>query len=231
MANYLIIGGSSAVGSTIVNDLISNGHKVIASYFSTPIKLKHPKLTTFKWDVKSSWREEFIQDEEIDGFVYCPGAINLKPFHRSKLEDFQDDLDLQVFGVIRALQGVLKNLKKSRSASIVLISSIAVQRGFSFHSVIGVSKGAIEGLVKNLAAELAPQIRVNGVAPSIVDSQMSTRLLNTEEKRTMIASKHPLKRIGRPEDIGNTVSFLLSKDSSWITGQIMQVDGGKSNLL
>jgi len=86
-------------------------------------------------------------------------------------------------------------------------------------------------LVKNLAAELAPQIRVNGVAPSIVDSTMSTRLLNTEEKRTMIASKHPLKRIGRPEDIGKTVSFLLSEDSSWITGQIMRVDGGKSNLL
>jgi len=108
MANYLIIGGSSAVGSTIVNDLLSNGHKVFTSYFSTPIELKHPQLTTFKWDVKTNWPEEIIQEEEIDGFVYCPGAINLKPFHRSKLEDFQDDLDLQVFGVIRALQGVLQ---------------------------------------------------------------------------------------------------------------------------
>ena len=231
MATFLIIGGSSTVGTAIVHDLLSNGHKVFASYFCTPIEFQHPKLTSFKWDVHSEWLEEIIQDDEIDGFVYCPGAINLKPFHRSTLKEFHDDLDLQVFGAIRVLQGNLQKLKKNRPASVVLISSIAVQRGFPFHSIIGVSKGAIEGLIKNLAAELAPQIRVNGVAPSIVDSRMSSRLLNSDEKRAMLASNHPLKRIGKPQDICKIVTFLLSEDSSWITGQVVRVDGGKSNLL
>ena len=231
MATFLIIGGSSAVGSAIVDDLLSNGHKVFASYFRTPIEFKHPQLTSFKWDVLSEWSEETIPDEKIDGFVYCPGAINLKPFHRSTIENFHDDLELQVFGAIRAIQGNLQKLKKSQSASVILISSIAVQRGFPFHSIIGVSKGAIEGLIKNLAAEFAPQIRVNGIAPSIVNSRMSTRLLNSDEKKDNIASKHPLKRIGEPKDICKIATFLLSEDSSWITGQILRVDGGKSNLL
>ena len=231
MSTFLIIGGSSSVGSAILKDLLASGHKVFASYFCTPIEFKHPQLTSFKWDVLSEWGEETIPDEAIDGFVYCPGAINLKPFHRSTLDNFHDDLELQVFGAIRAIQGNLRKLKKSQSASLVLISSIAVQRGFPFHSIIGVSKGAIEGLIKNLAAEFAPQMRVNGIAPSIINSRMSSRLLNSDEKKDALASKHPLKRIGESEDISKIATFLLSENSSWITGQIIRVDGGKSNLL
>lgn len=230
MGNYLIIGGSSTVGISIVQDLLSKGHKVFASFFQTPIDFNHPNLTTFEWDVKNEWNSENVPDERIDGFVYCVGAINLKPFRGIKLDDFRNDLDIQVFGAVRALQGNLKKLKKSSNASVVLISSIAVQTGFPFHAMIGVSKGAVEGLVRNLASEFAPQIRVNGIAPSIVESRMSAVFLNKQDKKEMIASKHPLKRIGKSEDIGKTACFLLSSDSSWMTGQILSVDGGRSNL-
>jgi NAD(P)-dependent dehydrogenase (short-subunit alcohol dehydrogenase family) len=231
METYLVIGGSSAVGKSIISELLLKGNMVCATFNDTNIEIVHENLKTIKWETSEEWNKENVLTDTIDGIVYCPGMITLKPFHRFKTEDFLRDLDVQVFGAIRVIQGALEQLMKSSNASIVLISSIAVQRGFPFHSMIGVSKGAIEGLIKNLAAEYAPKIRVNGIAPSIIDSKMTSRILNNKIKRENIAENHPLKRIGRPDDIGKMASFLLSKDSSWISGQIIPVDGGKSNLL
>jgi NAD(P)-dependent dehydrogenase (short-subunit alcohol dehydrogenase family) len=170
---------------------------------------------------------DFI-DENLDGIVYCPGAINLKPFRTIKPEKFIDDYNLQVLGFVKVVQGLLKKLNPG--ASIICYSTVAVQTGFNYHSLVGASKGALEGLVTSLAAELAPNFRVNAIAPSLVNTPMAGTLLNTEEKIKANGDRHPMKRIGTPEDIANITTFLLSEDSSWITGQVMHVDGGKSTI-
>jgi NAD(P)-dependent dehydrogenase (short-subunit alcohol dehydrogenase family) len=141
-----------------------------------------------------------------------------------------EDYKLQVLGAIKSIQAVFPRLKKSTSASIVLFSTVAVQSGFHYHSLVSTSKGAIEGLTRTLAAELAPSIRVNCIAPSLTDTPLSGNLLNLPEKREAHALRHPLKRTGTAEDIANLAEFLLTATSSWITGQILHVDEGISSL-
>ena len=166
----------------------------------------------------------------IDGLAYCVGSIQLKPFHRFTEEDFIRDYQLQVLGAVKVIQEILHKLKQSSSPSIVLFSTVAVQTGFTFHSLVSASKGAIEGLTKALAAELSPKIRVNCIAPSITQTPLAGALLNTEEKITANGQRHPLGRIGQPNDIAELAAFLLSEKSSWITGQIMHIDGGISTI-
>jgi NAD(P)-dependent dehydrogenase (short-subunit alcohol dehydrogenase family) len=168
--------------------------------------------------------------ETLDGLVYCPGSINLKPFSRIKPEDYTNDFNLQVGGFIKVLQAVQPNLKKSEHASVLVFSTVAVQIGMPFHAQVSVSKGAIEGLTKALAAEFAPSIRVNCIAPSLTETPLAAQLLNTEEKKAAIALRHPLKKIGTAADIANMASFLLSEKAGWITGQIMHVDGGMGSV-
>jgi NAD(P)-dependent dehydrogenase (short-subunit alcohol dehydrogenase family) len=168
--------------------------------------------------------------EVIDGIAYCPGSINLKPFTRFSEEDFIEDYKLQVVGAAKIIKQVLPLLKKSENASIVMFSTIAVGQGFPFHALVSSSKGAVEGLTKALSAELAPKIRVNCIAPSLTNTPLASGLLNTPEKVAAQDQKNPLKRIGRAEDIANAAMFLLSDKSSWISGQIMHIDGGMSSL-
>ncbi|MEP6597760.1 MAG: SDR family oxidoreductase, partial [Ginsengibacter sp.] len=116
------------------------------------------------------------------------------------------------------------------NASIVLFSTVAVQTGLPFHAQVAASKGALEGLTKALAAEFAPKIRVNCIAPSLTDTPLASSLLNTGQKAEANAQRHPLKRIGTTADIANLAEFILSDKASWITGQIIHVDGGISTL-
>ena len=141
-----------------------------------------------------------------------------------------NDFNLQVIGAIKVIQAIMPKLKKAENASIVLFSTVAVQTGFSFHSQVSASKGAIEGLTKALAAEFAPKIRINCIAPSLTDTPLATSLINTEQKAEANAQRHPLKRIGKAEDLANMAEFLLSEKSGWITGQVFHVDGGMSAL-
>jgi NAD(P)-dependent dehydrogenase (short-subunit alcohol dehydrogenase family) len=168
--------------------------------------------------------------EILDGVVYCPGSINLKPFARIKSEDFTNDFNLQVGGLIKVLQAAQPALKKSEHASVVVFSTVAVQMGLPFHTQVSASKGAIEGLTKALSAEWAPSIRVNCIAPSLTDTPLAAQLLNTEEKKAANALRHPLKKIGTAADIANMAAFLLSEKASWITGQVLHVDGGMSTV-
>jgi NAD(P)-dependent dehydrogenase (short-subunit alcohol dehydrogenase family) len=168
--------------------------------------------------------------EILDGIIYCPGSINLRPFERIKPADFVSDFNLQVIGAVKLIQAVLPRLKKSNRASITLFSTVAVQNGLPFHSQVAASKGAVEGLTRALAAELAPTIRVNCIAPSLTDTPLAAGLLNTDIKREANAMRHPLKKIGSATDIANMAAFLISDKAAWITGQIIHVDGGMSSI-
>lgn len=230
MKNYLIIGGSSGIGFASSELLAKKGHQVYASYNTNLPTVNEKRINYFKYNVLEDESSFENLPEKLDGLVYCPGAINLKPFHRIKPEAFLEDYELQVTGAVKVIQAVLSKLKTAENSSIVLFSTVAVQSGFNFHSMVSASKGAIEGITRALAAEFAPKIRINCIAPSLTDTPLAGRLLNSHEKIAVNAERHPLKRIGKPEDIANAVYYLLGDDSSWITGQVLKVDGGLSAI-
>jgi 3-oxoacyl-[acyl-carrier protein] reductase len=172
--------------------------------------------------------DSFIDEDNIDGIIYFPGSINLKPFKRLKIENFREDFDINVVGLLKILKFYESRL--SEKSSLVFISTVAANLGMPFHSSVSVSKSAIEGLTKSLAAEWAPKVRVNCIAPSLVETKLAKRFFRTEDQKEMMNQKHPLKRTGLPEDIVNALDFLISNKSSWISGQILNVDGGMSTL-
>jgi NAD(P)-dependent dehydrogenase (short-subunit alcohol dehydrogenase family) len=230
MKTYLIIGASSGIGLQLATTLAIEGNKVIGTFNSHPIESTNLNIAYHQVNVLDETLDFSFLPETLDGVVYCPGSINLKPFARIKPEDFTNDFNLQVGGLIKVLQAAHPSLKKSEYASVVVFSTVAVQVGLPFHTQVSASKGAIEGLTKALSAEWAPSIRVNCIAPSLTDTPLAASLLNTEEKKAANALRHPLKKIGTADDIANMASFLLSEKASWITGQVMHVDGGMSSV-
>lgn len=230
MSNYLVIGASSGIGLQLANQLAESGHKIYGTYFKNKIESGHTQIEYHYLNVMDENISLDFLPESIDGLVYCPGSINLRPFERIKPQDFVNDYTLQVIGSIKVLQAALPKLKKCENASVVLFSTVAVQTGLSFHSQVSASKGAVEGLTKALAAEYAPKIRINCIAPSLTDTPLAASLLNSEQKAEANAQRHPLKRIGKAEDLANMAEFLLSGKSGWITGQIFHVDGGMSTV-
>ena len=229
MKNYIVIGGSTGIGVELVKLLEEEGSKVIATY-NTNFIPDRKNVEYLKYDVLNDDLEIDDFPEEIHGLAYCPGSINLKPFHRFSEKDFIDDFKFQVLGATNVIKQLLSKMKKSKNSSIVLFSTIAVQSGFSFHSQVSMSKGAIEGLTRSLAAELAPKIRVNSIAPSLTDTPLALKLLNTAEKVQFQSEKNPLKKIGEAKEIAEAAAFLLTNKSSWVTGQIIHVDGGHSTI-
>jgi len=229
MKTYIIIGASSGIGLQLAKTLADKGDTVIGTYNSHPLE-NSENITYHSLNVTGAELDLSFFPEVIDGIIYCPGSINLKPFGRIKIEDFLSDFNLQVGGLIKVLQYAFPALKKSEYASVVVFSTVAVQLGLPFHSQVSASKGAIEGLTKALSAEWAPSIRVNCIAPSLTDTPLAANLLNTDEKKAANALRHPLKKIGTASDIANMAAFLLSENAAWITGQIIHVDGGMSTI-
>tara|TARA_Y200000002_G_scaffold99076_1_gene80332 strand:+ start:339 stop:1034 length:696 start_codon:yes stop_codon:yes gene_type:complete len=225
--NILLIGGSSGIGLSLVNQ-ISQDHNVYVACRSNNSLPEN--INYINYDVLNDELDSSLVPETIDSFIYLPGSINLRPFKSLSIESFKEDLEINLIGLIKSLKSVLKNLTASNSASIVLFSTVAVQRGMPFHSSVSSSKGAIEGLAKSLAAELSPKIRVNVIAPSLVNTPLANRFLNNDIKIEKSANRHPLKRIGSASDIANLTDYLISDKSSWITGQIIAVDGGLSTI-
>lgn len=227
--NILIIGGNSGIGFEAVKLLSFQGDNVfVASRSDSEIQgLAHVSHQPYDVLRKDS---ELDLPEQLDGMVYCPGSINLKPFGRLSDEEFQSELEVNYLGAVRAIRLAHSALKKSESASIVLFSTVAVQTGLPFHASISGAKGAIEGLTRSLAAEFSPKIRVNCLALSLTDTPLASSLLSSEEKRKASADRHPLKRIGDPAEVAKAAAFLLGPDSGFITGQVLQIDGGISSL-
>ena len=221
--NILIIGGSSGIGFQIVKKINEEHNVFVANRTNESLSgLNHQYI---KVDVSKETLDPSYLPDSLDGLVYCPGSINLRPFRGLKPETFIEDFNLNVMGAVRSINAVLKNLNNSSQASIVLFSTVAVQIGMPFHSSVAVSKGAIEGLTRSLAAELAPKISVNAIAPSIVNTPLAEKFLNSESKMERAVERHPLKKVGSADEIANFAIHLLF-NSSWMTGQILGVDGG-----
>jgi len=227
MNRFVFVGGSTGIGLAATQLLSQDGHQILhfGRQAGKLADIKHVFHTSY--DILSEQPFPSLEGP-IDGLVYFPGSITLKPFRSLSLSDFEQDWKINFLGAVKVLQMLYANLKDSKFASVVLFSTVAVQRGMPFHASISSAKAALEGLVRSLAAEWAPSIRVNAVAPSLTDSPLASRLLSTDDKRKASAERHPLKRFGSPEDVAHVVKFLLLPNSSWITGQIIHVDGGLS---
>lgn len=222
-----IIGGTSGIGRATVAQLQADGHFVHAACRS-PEKLADLGVVAQPFDAAAPG--PLTWPERLDGFVYFPGSISLKPFHRLTAEDFQRDLQVNLFGAIAALQSALPALKASGNASVVLFSTVAVAQGMPMHASISAAKGAVEGLARSLAAEWAPVIRVNVIAPSLTDTPLAGALLNSDLKKEAAAKRHPLQQVGRSEDMASLVAHLLSGHARFMTGQVLHVDGGLSSV-
>jgi len=229
--NIFIVGGSSGIGLELVKVLSDNHHEIYVGSRTADTLAKNPGVHHIPMDVTAETLDLETLPETLQGLVYCPGTIVLKPFQRLTIDDFKEDFDINLLGAVKVIQGCLKQLKKSQTgASIVLFSTVAVKTGMAFHASVASAKAAVEGLTRSLAAEFAPRIRVNAIAPSLTDTPLAQNLLASEEKRKASADRHPLKRVGRPQEIAGSAAFLLSDAGAWITGQVLPIDGGMSSL-
>jgi NAD(P)-dependent dehydrogenase (short-subunit alcohol dehydrogenase family) len=226
MPNLLLIGATSGIGHAVKESLDSSWQQWAVSRH--PPEASSARHAT--WDAsRDPFPEEFLP-EKLDGLVYCPGSIRLQPFPKLRDEDFRADFELNLLGAVRATRAALPALKAAGEASIVLFSTVAVSTGMPMHASVAAAKGAVEGFARSLAAELAPTVRVNVVAPSLTDTPLASGLLRSERQREAAGARHPLGRVGKPSDIAAAARFLLSRESAWVTGQVISVDGGLGTL-
>ena len=236
MGKYLIFGATGSIGSKLSENMYESDKEVHLigrdeeqlKKLPTKLNSEYSVIDILSDNLSETIKENF-GDKNISGIAYCIGSIDLKPLRVSKKEDFKKCLDVNFFPVIEIIKSLQDNLKKN-NGSIILFSTVAVKKGFTNHAIISSAKGAIEGLTVSLAAEFAPNIRVNCIAPSLTNSKMSQSILKNKMMADGIAKSHPMKRIGQAADIASMAKFLLSDESPWITGQIIGVDGGKSSL-
>ena len=229
MKNILLIGGSYGIGLALAKELQAIANVYVAS--RTSENLADLNVTHIPFDASTDTLDSTKLPAIIDGLVYCPGSINLRPFKGLKIETFESDLQINFIDMVKVVQSILPQLTASNQSSIVLFSTVAASMGMPFHTSVAAAKAAVEGFAKALAAEYAPKIRVNVIAPSLTNTPLADKFLNNEVKQEKSAERHPLKRFGQPEDLAQMASFLLSEKSSWITGQVIRVDGGMSTLL
>lgn len=223
----LLIGGNSGIGLATAKLLQSQGYSLTAASRSSD-QLSALGIPVQPFDAENPGQLDL--PETLDGLIYFPGTINLKPFHRLTPEDFLKDFQINCLGAVQAVQQALPALKKSPAASVIMFSTVAVAQGMAFHASIAASKAAVEGVVKSLAAELAPKIRVNAIAPSLTDTPLASQLLGNDQKKEAAGKRHPLQTVGNPENIASLAAFLLSDHSAFITGQIHRPDGGLSSV-
>lgn len=212
----LLVGGNSGIGAALREQLEEDGCELVLAHRSGD-----PAV-----DITDDAPAFPEVDGPLHGLAYLPGSILLKPFHGLGVDDFRRDYELNLLGAVKALQAYRRPLQQAGDASVVLFSTVAVRTGMPFHASIAAAKGAVEGLVRSLAAEWAPKVRVNAVAPSLTDTPLAGKLLDGEKKRESAAQRHPLQRYGEPGDIASAAAWLLGPQSGWVTGEVLHVDGG-----
>jgi len=231
---YLIFGATGSVGSSLAEQLKDSGNDIhLVARNESEVKVIAEKLGcsyTVADVLEGGFIEKVKSDiNEIKGIAYCVGSIDLKPLRMVTEADMNKCMKLNLYSAIEAIKGFQESLKKNKG-SVVLFSTVAAQRGFTNHTIIASAKAAVEGLTVTLAAEFAPHIRVNCIAPSLSKSKIAEPMLKNPAIAEGIAKAHPLKRLGEGKDSAALAKFLITEESSWITGQIIAVDGGRSKL-
>ena len=221
MKKVIIVGGSKGIGKAIVKSLIDT--HIIYNISRTSPDISHSNLTHYSCNVLENDLPEIT---EADALVYCPGSINLKPISRLSIEDFKADFEINVLGAVKSIKKYLPILKNGVNPSILLFSTVASKLGMPFHASIATAKSGIEGLVKSLGAELAPNIRINAIAPTVTDTELASKLLRNDKMIENITERHPLKKFLNPEEVADMADFLLSKKAASISGQIFEMDCG-----
>lgn len=227
--HYLVVGGSSGIGLALTRQLAAAGHQVTVLSRTGESLASLSGVEHIEADITTAEISSAMFPDTLHGLVYCPGSINLKPFRSLKPDHFRADFEINFMGAVKVLQATQKALQAG-NGSVVLFSTVAVAQGMPYHASVAAAKGAIEGLTRSLAAEWAPKIRVNCIAPSLTDTPMAARLLSSPEKREASADRHPLKAVGKAADVAAMAAFLLSDSASWMSGQIIGMDGGMSSL-
>ena len=231
---YLIVGATGSIGSNLAQQMSDSGHDIhLVGRDETLTKSLSEKLNS-SYSISNVLNDGFVDAiksdiNDIKGIAYCVGSIDLKPIRMVTENDFNKCMKLNLYSAVHLIKGFQESLKKN-NGSIVLFSTVAAQRGFTNHSIIASTKAAIEGLTVSLAAEFAPKIRVNCIAPSLTNSKIAQPMLKNTAIAEGIAKAHPLKRLGEGNDSSSVANFLLSDSSSWITGQVIGVDGGRSSV-
>lgn len=221
MKKIVIIGGSKGIGNAIINEL-SETHNIINISRSVP-EVSHSNVTHHTCDIL---KDELPEIDSLDGLIYCPGSINLKPVSKLHLDDFRADFEINVVGAVKSIQKYLPKLKKGINPSILLFSTVAAKLGMPFHTSVAASKSGVEGLVKSLGAELAPIVRVNAIAPTVTDTQLASKLLRNEKMIENITERHPLKKFLNPQEVAATAAFFMSDKAASFSGQIFEMDCG-----
>lgn len=221
----LLVGGSKGVGNAIANSLVES-NEVINLSRSTP-EIAHANFTHYSCDILT---DDLPEIKDIDALIYCPGSINLKPINRLSIDDFKEDFEINVLGAVRTIQFYLDALKNGNDPAMLLFSTVAVKMGMPFHASIATAKAGVEGLVKSLAAELAPTVRVNAIAPTVTDTSLASKLLRNERMIENIKDRHPLKRFLDPAEVAQMATYLISDKTRSISGQIFEMDCGIVSL-
>ena len=221
MKTVVLIGGSKGIGNAIANSLLDT-HGIINISRSSP-EFTHQNLTHYSCNILT---DDLPDLDKVDTLIYCPGSINLKPISRLSLDDFREDFEINVLGAVKAIQKYLPKLKSGQQPSVLLFSTVAAKLGMPYHASIATAKSGVEGLVKSLAAELAPTIRINAIAPTVTDTELAAKLLRNEKMIENIKERHPLKKFLNPEEVAEMAGFLISDKASSLTGQIFEMDCG-----
>ena len=224
MSNLVIVGGSSGIGKSILEEQSAKRNCINLSRSQPDVS---GSFDHYNVDVLN---DDLPEIQDVNALIYCPGSINLKPIRSLKESDFLDDFNINVLGAVRTIKKYLRPLKQSESGSIILFSTVAVDQGMAFHSSVAAAKGAVEGLGKSLAAELAPNIRVNIIAPTITNTPLASKILRNDEMIQKMNDRHPLKRIIDPKEISALVDYLISDQAASISGQVFRVDAGITSI-
>ena len=225
MKTIIIVGGSKGIGKAIIEKLIPN-YLIINLSRSKP-HIEHQNLTHYNCDILS---DELPAIDRAGGLIYCPGSINLKPFKRLSLDDFRTDFEINVIGAVRSIQAYAPALVQSENGSIVLFSTVATAMGMPFHASVSTAKSAVEGLMKSVAADLAPKVRVNAIAPTITQTDLAAKLLRNERMIENTIQRHPLKKFLDPSEVAAMAEYLISNGSKSVSGQVFKLDCGIVSL-